>query len=357
MKIFHLLMGLSGLLFTSSMTFAQPIQGMSFSHLDWEIYCSNTGTCRAAGYQDDSMESMPVSILLTRQAGAKQAVQAEFALSDDEQALEQSKLKNIHFYINNQDLGVITFEGDDALLMGSLNKKQVNVLIQHAKQGVKIVFKNSHYTWQVSDAGMTATLLKMDDFQKRIGTVGALVKKGTVNESKVLAQQPKLRVKHVKTSTEIYATLKPSSKNYSNLHQQLMSARPKNQDGQIACEGVYAENDIQPQNITLYALSHHKVLATTLCWRGAYNEGYGIWVLDKSLIGKADFVTEIASDIESGTVSSAQKGRGIGDCWATGEWIWNGQRFIQTLDRWSGMCKGLEAGGVWELDKIEAIVQ
>ena len=36
-----------------------------------------------------------------------------------------------------------------------------------------------------------------------------------------------------------------------------------------------------------------------MCWRGAYNEGYGAWVLDESLTGKG-FVTEHASDFGMG---------------------------------------------------------
>ena len=37
---------------------------VAFSHGDWELVCDNTGTCRAAGYQQDG-ESLPVSVLLT----------------------------------------------------------------------------------------------------------------------------------------------------------------------------------------------------------------------------------------------------------------------------------------------------
>ena len=30
---------------------------------------------------------------------------------------------------------------------------------------------------------------------------------------------------------------------------------------------------------------------------------------------------------------------------------------VTTKDMWTGMCKGLAAGGVWELDQIEAVVK
>ena len=132
MKIIHGLMSFGALFLTLPTTFAQPIQGTSFSHLNWEVYCSNTGTCRAAGYQDDNHQDYPASILLTRKAGAQQALQVDFALSNNDQAFDQNKLKNIHFYINDQDYGVVSIDGSEAPLIGTLNIKQRNGLQQHS---------------------------------------------------------------------------------------------------------------------------------------------------------------------------------------------------------------------------------
>lgn len=343
----------------SCLALAQDIKGLSFSHEDWEVYCSNTGTCRAAGYQSDDASEYPASILVTRHAGAKQQVRVEFALAGgDQESFAANKIKNIHFYVNGKDLGNVDTNGIDSPLMGQLTTTQVNALLQQATQKVEIVFKNNHYTWKISDAGMTAALLKIDDFQKRIGTVGALIKKGKLNESNVLMPQPKLVIKKVKTAEKPYLTLNPKSKQYASLYKSLMAAQPKpKEDG--FCEGVYDfdSDAIKAQPIELYKLTNNNVLATTLCWRGAYNEGYGAWVLNQSLIGPATYITQSASDIESGMINSAQKGRGIGDCWMSQSWIWDGQRYVQNQDMWTGMCKGLAAGGVWELDQIEAIVK
>ncbi|WP_343578727.1 DUF1176 domain-containing protein [Acinetobacter sp.] len=341
----------------SSSAFAQDIKGISFSHQDWEIYCSNTGTCRAAGYQNEAERNEPASLLLTRQAGPRQPVQAEFALARYEEAsFPTTKLKNIHFYINGKDLGVVSFEGTEFPLMGKLSANQVNALLQQSRQQTEIVFKNAQLQWKISDAGMTAVLLKMDDFQKRIGTVGALTKKGQADESKVLTAQPRFTVKQLKTSSKPYLTLQPNNKRYAALYRNLMAVQPiPKREG--FCEGMYEDGETKPQTIELYKLTNKKVLAMTLCWRGAYNEGYGAWVLDDSLVNKANFVTEQASEFYNGILSSSQKGRGIGDCCASDEWVWDGQKFVHTQDRWTGMCKGLAAGGVWDLDQIEAIVK
>ena len=58
---------------------AGTVQGIHFSHEDWEIACDNTRACRAAGYQSDQADRA-VSVLLTRKAGPNQPVSAELML-------------------------------------------------------------------------------------------------------------------------------------------------------------------------------------------------------------------------------------------------------------------------------------
>nr|WP_249420927.1 DUF1176 domain-containing protein [Escherichia marmotae] len=56
--------------------YANPLNGFSFAHKDWEVACDNTGTCRAAGYSDHA-----VSVLLTRAAGPDTSVYVEVAFA------------------------------------------------------------------------------------------------------------------------------------------------------------------------------------------------------------------------------------------------------------------------------------
>ena len=360
MKSIFALLSIGCISAISTTLWAQEMKGMSFAHEDWELYCSNTGTCRAAGYQsDEEGELEPASLLLTRQAGAKQPVRAEFALASFEQdSLALQAAKTIHFYLNGRDLGLVKVDSHEFPVMGRLSDSQVNALLQLAVHSAKIEFKTQDLSWQISDVGMTAVLLKMDDVQKRVNTVGALIQKGQNSEAQVRAATPKLQVKQVKTANSPYLTLEPQHHQYQALYKTLISAQPKGDEvPEGFCEGLYSGDGAEPQPIQLYKLSGQKVLASTLCWRAAYNEGYGMWVLDASLKGPATFVTETASDFSEGRIVSGQKGRGIGDCWAIAEWVWNGQQFVQTMDRWTGMCRGLAAGGVWNLDKIEADVK
>ena len=117
----------------SSTSFAQEIKGISFSHQDWEIYCSNTGTCRAAGYHNESSDDYPASILLTRQAGKAQQVTGEFALGDGftEPQIPKNQLKNIHFYVNGKDLGAVLVDGTEFPLMGRLTAAQLQGTLRY----------------------------------------------------------------------------------------------------------------------------------------------------------------------------------------------------------------------------------
>jgi hypothetical protein len=67
-------------------------------------------------------------------------------------------------------------------------------------------------------------------------------------------------------------------------------------------------------------------------------------------------VTDSGSDYTGGRITSAQKGRGIGDCWSFDEWVWDGRRFAPIRSGTTGMCKGM-AGGAWPLPTYVATVR
>jgi hypothetical protein len=48
---------------------------------------------------------------------------------------------------------------------------------------------------------------------------------------------------------------------------------------------------------------------------------------------------------------STQKARGLGDCWGSEEWTWNGTRFVPTAASSTGLCKRF-AGGAWQLPTL-----
>lgn len=329
-----------------------------FSHQDWEIACDNTGTCRAAGYQKDEDE-LPVSILLTRQAGAKQTVTGEFILSIEN--IKGVHPQQINLYLNNKNLGLVKIKRDQLneqgdVIKGQLSATQTQALIESAKQKSKIEFKTASYVWKVSDQGMSAILFKMDDAQKRVGTIGALIKKGAQSERQVLAPTPAPVVHAVKIPNQKLNTIRPASPRYQSLaHTLLAAVLDKDQCDVLLNRETWTKG--LNQDIEVYALNQNTALVSSLCWSGAYNQGYGYWLIDRNLTGKATLITTDVSDYDSGQISAVQRGRGIGDCMSFKEWVWNGKTFIQTRDGGSGMCKMIAPGGAWDLKNKVVILR
>jgi hypothetical protein len=78
----------------------------------------------------------------------------------------------------------VAFDSDS--LLGELNPAQTKALLAALTRKSSIEFVRKGSTWALSDTGAAAVLLKMDEFQGRLGTPGALIRPGTQPESKAL---------------------------------------------------------------------------------------------------------------------------------------------------------------------------
>lgn len=126
------------------------------------------------------------------------------------------------------------------------------------------------------------------------------------------------------------------------------------------CDRMQAPQDNEgasEDGITLTPLGDGHALITAVCWRAAYNEGYGYWVIDSALQQAPVLVTNSGSGYDEGTISMGQKGRGLGDCWATASWVWDGTAFRQSNEATTGMCRLIHAGGTWDLPTFVADVK
>ncbi|HGM6860015.1 TPA: DUF1176 domain-containing protein [Serratia rubidaea] len=314
--------------------------GVSFSHKDWEVVCDNTLTCRAAGYS--SGEGKGGSVLLIRQAGARSAVTGAVRLGEIESDGNLS-FDALTLWINDQQAGSVRSGDDDTWL---LSEKQTRSLIQAIKGSGKVEFRGGSESFVLSGDGAYAVLLKMDDVQGRIGTPGALSKTGNKPEGSVRAAIPAPIVQRVQmekaqerelTAPEL-AVLKPK----------LLATLGEDED----CERIRPTEDGEDEHaetIGLTPLDDAHVLISALCWRAAYNEGYGYWVVDSKLEGKPQLITSSGSGYDEGEIFMSQKGRGLGDCWGMANWVWDGMTFRKSIEATTGMCRYIRLGGTWDL--------
>ena len=334
------------LTFLSSLAFADGPSGLSYFHHDWELACDNTRTCRAAGYHSDG-EELGVSVLLTRKAGPNEPVTGQLMIGRYGENPTLDSLPSVFklsLRINERPVGRITISQSSPV--ANLTPKQVTALLAALARESHIELTTGDDIWSLSDKGAAAVLLKMDEFQGRLGTPGALTKKGPKDEGAVLPSVP--------VPVVIAASLpKPLpddqlfAKKYSRALTEAIRVTLKEDD----CPGL-TEAEGESAELTAIRLSETKMLISAQCWMGAYNTGYGFWVINSSPPYRPILVTTSGSDHSGGTISASHKGRGLGDCRNSAAWTWDGKQFVRTEESSTGMCKLLAPGGAWPLPTI-----
>ena len=317
---------------------ATSIKGIG-NYQDWDLVCDNTGTCRMAGYQDESSD--PVSILFTRAAGENAAVEGKLTISPFGEADRDVQVgQDIEIWLNGKSLGKVKHISDDT--PDKLTEEQTKALLSGLKKESEIRLTYGKTTLKVSDKGAAAAMLKMDEFQQRLNTPSALIRKGQEKHA-VLAPQPAPKIEVVSVNNRKTTELKRGEKQYDNVLALLRKAN--------SCD----DEDITSQDITLYPLTQNKVLAEALCVRGAYQSTNYYAVLDDKLSKVeqvlAEQYNEAGYDEKQGYafVRGSYKGRALGDCWAGQDAVWNGKIFIRTSHWMTSACYKGFTGGAWQL--------
>ena len=317
---------------------ATSIKGIG-NYQDWDLVCDNTGTCRMAGYQEEGDD--PVSILFTRAAGENAAVEGKFTILPFGEADRDVQVgQDIEIWLNGKSLGKVKHISDDA--PDKLTEEQTKALLSGLKKESEIRLTYGKTTLKVSDKGAAAAMLKMDEYQQRLNTPSALIRQGQEKHA-VLAPKVEPKIDAVSVKNRKTTELKLGEKQYDNVLALLRKAH----DGCV-------DEDLESQDIMIYPLTHNKVLAEALCFKGAYQGTNYYAVLDDKLSKVeqvlAEQYNEAGYDEKQGYafVRGSYKGRALGDCLAGQDAVWNGKIFIRTSEWTTGSCKGLP-GGTWQL--------
>ena len=310
---------------------------------DWAMACDNRRHCEAIAYQSDESGSAPVTMWLSRDAGPHARVHIQF----DTDESEDTKSLTLHLGPRQQLKGISPRKdlspADTARLLAYVLEGEEIVVTEGGSGTGK---NSSSKRWQLSLAGSKAALLKMDDLQGRVGTPGALVRRGTQlptkAESSVL---PALAAPRVKAA----ALPKTVAADQALLQPILDAVTPRE------CWEDLPDDRGPEQSIT--RVSATEVLVMRECGRGAYQGGSGIWLANskppyapKRLVlpltdGESTDYVMNANLTAEGRLSSFAKGRGINDCGSSFDWVWNGRSF-DLLQAWvSPLCRGFAGGG------------
>jgi len=352
-----------------------PHLGLSFYHHDWELVCDNTRTCRAVGYHNEHDENgyySPLSVLLTRKAGSNEPVTGRlmighYGYGDPENTKDHvldslPSVFKLFLRVNGKSVGKVTISKDS--FVSDLTPNQVKALLAALVRDsrIELIDEDEANTWHLSDKGAAAVLLKMDEYQGRISTPGALVRKGQKDEDSVLPPLP-VPVVH---AAPVHKPL-PGDESFVENNRAALLEAIRAVTTIIDDEGYCSSVDEGGSGAlrVIARLTETKMLVSGECWSAAYNFGEGFWVINSTppyqpvLVttdgggwASQDYDGNIRSDHSHGIISAAHKGRGLGDCWSGDEWTWDGEQFVHTESYSTGMCRGVTWGGAWKLPTI-----
>lgn len=335
--------------------YGTPSEGWGFVQDDWQVVCDNTRTCRVAGYSSDASIDKPASVLFT--------VSPKIATPKAQiQLASESPKDKAELWLNNKNYGTLQPAESDAALY-DLSAKQTQAIIDKARITNKIEIRAGNNRWRISDKGISSVLLKLDDVQGRVGTSMALISKNQRNQQTPKAALPiPIINKAFAYSAKDSNALAPSKLKYfqQNINKwvdidskQLIGSGNTMGDCELVNPKTEAYQRMSEYGSTMLGWDFIPVdkahtLATHLCWSGPYNSSTGYWLINNDKPSNPMLITTAGNEYDAGDIRAANKDRGIGDCWNSATWTWNGKAFVKSAEASTGLCRGF-AGGAWDL--------
>jgi Protein of unknown function (DUF1176) len=319
---------------SAASTQVQPLKQFK----DWVVGCDNARSCTALGLSPDEGVFGPyVKIGRTGDADAMPRIAFAMALDDSTTVASAS----LRLTLDGRDIPGLPAQPlpanvDGDLVRASLAPVHVNAFVAALRNGTRLHVQlldgaKETASGAVSLAGSTAALLYMDDQQKRVGTVTALVRKGDAPASSI-PPIPGLPVVTAKRMTGIDKPKPPLPKGI---------VRPRDE----ACKDY-------PDMV--FRLSPSQFLWGLCMQPAAYNFDYTFFVAGQGRAQPADFTAPgLEQDRGAGVLTSPSlsedgmvlnsyaKGRGIGDCGVSADWAWDGKAFRLMRVTMMGSCRGV----------------
>jgi hypothetical protein len=305
---------------------------------DWLAACDNARSCSAFALREDATDQylrieraaapdapLKVSIVLE---GKFSSVRFQF---DDRTAVSIPDASVTGGYSQDLNKTVIDVPADAALLDALRSAKELKVFADNAQRD------------PISLSGAVASLLWIDEQQKRLDTVTALIRRGSKPASAVPAP-PALPVVNA---------AKPGAAPQDKTFPKAVLAK-----GRAAC----GKDDPNPEAGEINALSGNLLGYWFECraMSGAYNSWSALFIAPRDKPEAARLVQlpyprgEVANEgIEKHLIVNAgfdektlkltmfSKSRGPGDCGSAAEWVFDGKEFRLTRYQAMPICAGL----------------
>jgi len=292
----------------------------------WNAICDNLKTCTAFGYTDEGADAAAF-IRLARAAGPAAAPKITLR-AETEDGDDGSRPLAWRVAIDGAipaGLRNVVTKGSDGERRAELSPVQAAALLAALRNGAQLSLLGGKAPIAMSLAGSSAALLWIDDQQGRVGTVTALAAKGAKPASAVPPAPAPPAIHPAAAVSQTGLPAKPPGPILANPEMK-------------TCDDPGARGD----DFTIARLGPGQVLWGAPCSAGAYNFSQMLFVADEagrgaSLIVPPDAeatgsdtdkeVVNVDYDAKARILFSFDKGRGIGDCGASIQWVWDGRAF------------------------------
>lgn len=298
-----------------------PKPGAMKTFGDWTVGCDNANRCMMLSLAPEDGDAPPTTLLVARDAGSD----AGFRVTVEP---EDGRPRGLGVDDKPLVAGKVDYDGPPA-----------SAIVTAMANGRTLQIRNAagKSESQLSLRGASAALRYIDSQQGRAGTVTAAVAKGSAPAARV-PSAPALPV---------VTAITPAG----------VAARPT--AAQVATMRKVAECDLEgfagDSAPELHSLGGGATLVLVPCSAGAYNITSAAFVLrgGKFAPARADVPTGFGEDgstagpamlvnagFGDGVLSSYAKGRGIGDCGVSQNFVWDGMRLRLTEQAEMSECRG-----------------
>jgi len=300
---------------------------------DWTVACDNGRACEARALLPNDAEPEGWLILAVSRGGAPDALPRISFAAPEEGGVDPAAMyadgKKLPVRIHDGELGAEVADGRDAVIAALRSATKLEA--RDAK---------GQALGAISLAGASAALLYMDDQQKRVGTVTAIVRPGP----KPMTAVPRPPAYPIVPAAAL--SRKPPRR---------MAKAEWTRLRREACGDEDANRGGDPDFYRIDA-THSLAYIPTTCLSGAYNAAAllriagdaGPWrapdfdyPVDQAGEGEpAGEVYNAGWEADAGELSMFMKGRGLADCGTSERFVWDGSRFRLIQQTRLDECRG-----------------
>ena len=325
-----------GMLLIAAAGTVQMAQLKTFS--DWIVGCDNGLLCQASAMMPETDTSITVTVRRSPEPDASPQVWMRSVDTDIADVVADGHKLGLH----------LTKNADDAFVVAPPDALKFLDTLRSANK-VEGFDPKGKLVGDILVNGATAALLYIDDRQHRLGTRGALVRRGDRPDSSIPAP-PALPVR-----VAVAGSSRPAPK----LSAAFVAKVRKDND----CPD---EKDPNLVNVDRVDSSHSFATITLICQSGAYNYLSANYVIadggaprpakfdDDNSKEDGDLHYNLYWDAKTHRLDAGMKGRGIGDCGGMQHYVWDGSEFRLVAVEEMTECRGvIDFISVWRAKVVK----